>query len=823
MGNGNVPTNPAKGRHPTPDQIEVSQSKRSRRDTEEVRDGVYNNNRIRISRACDECRRRKDRCDGQRPSCQPCSVAKRACNYNPSKKRGLRTGYVRSLEMLLGFFFGTVEGSEAWMSAILEGNATKPTLQLRASTEIGQDAAEFAMHTWRKSDVLKRLENLPSLAESAEDDDETCDTFEGRLAQALGGIAAMDNLNGIFDTPSFEGPAQVPLSPMNTDATSPVIIPAVPSHHIAVPQEIVPRPNTTTTCSTVPRDELGITSHSTMEKPSDDDRMDLPTNWSYLLDLHFANTHCWLPISHKHDLLRTAYTLANNANPPNLTDPSQNGDCAFLWAALAYSSHQSDALDVIQGQTSPKRISTDCLLATAKRLATCEEGAHAIGHVRAWILLALLEMAHSHWKTALVKIGQAVYIAAGLGILPGLHTQTLGLEEGVKRTIMGCIALETLIATRLHVRPYFMHSDIRTLGSLQTEGIEEWEPWQPRMPHNPQSSNYGAEYRHSPGHVLSIFSQFMEIMELLNKLLTHPSRQSCCQEIVQSLEHLKPTIPLLRPDSSGTESSPQLLNLHLAFNCVEKMIRSEQLLLPDSQISQPANESWSNTRKLGEVLSERVQGIGYFWIPPSVLSYLFIFRQLLDGEKKSIYDTFGDEERKGLSTSLSGLEHAWRDINTAASDLTHLSANDGVSLLKYKKQNHQDQEAVYLNMDLATTPLVATSSAPQLCTQGSIQHQSGTLQTVENTSLEALHSTSRHGVPSESQIVMNDRIRPPPQSLDFGSLSDSLVGTMDDDGLFDSLANLDPEDWVANPPEFMRHLGDLRDAPTDLQSFFEEN
>lgn len=695
--------------------------------------------------------------------------------------------------MLLGFFFGTVEGSEAWMSAILEGNATKPTLQLRASTEIGQDAAEFAMHTWRKSDVLKRLENLPSLAESAEDDDETCDTLEGRLAQALGGIAAMDNLNGIFDTPGFEGPAQVPLSPMNTDATSPVIIPAVLSHHTTVPEQIVPNP--TATCSTTRGDELDLASQSIMEKPPGDDRMNLPTNWSYLLDLHFANTHCWLPISHKHDLLRTAYTFANNINPPNLTDPSQNGDCAFLWAALAYSSHQSDALDVIQGQTSPKRISTECLLVTAKRLATCEEGAHAIGHVRAWILLALLEIAHSRWKTAWNTIGQAVYIAAGLGILPGLHTQTLGLEEGVKRTIMGCIALETLIATRLHIRPYFHHSDIRKLGPIQTEGIEEWEPWQPRMPHNPQSSNCGAEYRHSPGHVLSIFSQFIEIMGLLNKLLTHPSRQSCYQEIAQSLDHLKSTIPLLRPNSSGTESSPQLLNLHLAFDCLEKIIRSEQPLLPDSQISQPANESWNHTRKLGDILNERVQGIGYFWVPPSVLSYLFIFRQLLDGEKKSIYNNFGNEERKGLSTYLGGLEHAWQDINTAASDLTHLGSNDGVSFLQYKTQNHQDQEALYRNMDLATTPLVATSSGPRLCTQGSIQHQSGTLQTVENTRLEALHSTSRHGVSSEPQGVVNDSIRPPVQSLNFDSLSDSLVGAMDDDGLFDSLANLDPEDW----------------------------
>ncbi|KAF7555332.1 hypothetical protein G7Z17_g2244 [Cylindrodendrum hubeiense] len=361
MGNGSVPgTNPAKGRHPTPDQIEVSQPKRPRRDTEEGGDGGYSNTRVRVSRACDECRRRKDRCDGQRPSCQPCSVAKRACNYNPSKKRGLRTGYVRSLEMLLGFFFGTVEGSEDWVSALLEGKATRPALQLRALTETSQDAADFAMHTWRTSSVLKRLENLPSLTESAEDDEETRDTFEGRLAQALTGIAAMSHMGDDHDTLGFQEPAHIPLSPMNTDANSPVIIQTVPSHHIAVPQQIVQAPNTAATCSTARFDELDVTSQLIPE---------------------------------------------------------------------------SDALDAIQGQTSPKKISTECLLAMSKRLAVCDDETYEIGHVRAWMLLALLEQVRGRWKAAWVTIGQAVYVATCLDALPGPGKQTQAFPEEGKENL----------------------------------------------------------------------------------------------------------------------------------------------------------------------------------------------------------------------------------------------------------------------------------------------------------------------------------------------------------------------------------------------------
>ncbi|KAH8656317.1 hypothetical protein BGZ61DRAFT_306564, partial [Ilyonectria robusta] len=54
--------------------------------------------RKRISRACDPCRARKHRCDGRRPSCSACSMTQHPCSYDSGmKKRGLPTGYVRSL------------------------------------------------------------------------------------------------------------------------------------------------------------------------------------------------------------------------------------------------------------------------------------------------------------------------------------------------------------------------------------------------------------------------------------------------------------------------------------------------------------------------------------------------------------------------------------------------------------------------------------------------------------------------------------------------------------------------------------------------------
>jgi hypothetical protein len=55
--------------------------------------------RKRVSQACHQCRARKDKCDGQRPSCSACTSRGKSCSYDPGmRKRGLPEGYVRDLE-----------------------------------------------------------------------------------------------------------------------------------------------------------------------------------------------------------------------------------------------------------------------------------------------------------------------------------------------------------------------------------------------------------------------------------------------------------------------------------------------------------------------------------------------------------------------------------------------------------------------------------------------------------------------------------------------------------------------------------------------------
>ena len=65
-------------------------------------DGIPKVKRI----ACVLCRKRKLRCDGQRPSCGTCARLAHECGYDEiRRKSGPKRGYVKALEARLGVFF----------------------------------------------------------------------------------------------------------------------------------------------------------------------------------------------------------------------------------------------------------------------------------------------------------------------------------------------------------------------------------------------------------------------------------------------------------------------------------------------------------------------------------------------------------------------------------------------------------------------------------------------------------------------------------------------------------------------------------------------
>lgn len=59
----------------------------------------------RASKACEECRRRKLRCDGREPQCGVCRDAGATCEFNAGRAlRGPKKGYFKELKDRIGWY-----------------------------------------------------------------------------------------------------------------------------------------------------------------------------------------------------------------------------------------------------------------------------------------------------------------------------------------------------------------------------------------------------------------------------------------------------------------------------------------------------------------------------------------------------------------------------------------------------------------------------------------------------------------------------------------------------------------------------------------------
>jgi hypothetical protein len=113
--------------------------------------------RTRVSRACDQCRVAREKCDGAQPVCSTCIDTKRRCSYtaNP-KKRGIQPGYIRTLELSLAYLFQQNPGNEALLNGELAKDGPSSLL-------LGRDSKESnRLHKrWRKTrfytDIDKQL------------------------------------------------------------------------------------------------------------------------------------------------------------------------------------------------------------------------------------------------------------------------------------------------------------------------------------------------------------------------------------------------------------------------------------------------------------------------------------------------------------------------------------------------------------------------------------------------------------------------------------------------------------------------------------------
>jgi hypothetical protein len=515
-----------------------------------LRENGANSNtpRKRVSQACDRCRSRKDKCDGAKPVCSTCAAQDQVCSYDPStKKRGLPEGYVRGLEKLWGLSIREATSIEDTVLGLLGGENNPPSEELSRKWN-DQGCNETLLESWRKSRISKELERLLPLLENSEDK-----TIKRKRQEGIVG-----RTEATADAPKFSGPD-------------------------TFGKQLTQSAVTLTNC--VPK----ATS------------VELPARAWHLLDIYFSYTHCWFPIVEKHDLLRVSYQYASGA--PNISGPG-SGDHAALWAILAYSDHQQGV--VARNSKHPDEsgdTGAGPLYSHARSLIPNEEGVFEIGHVQALLVLTLLNMGLDRWARAWLLVGQAVRMAMELGLDKAPPKD--GKKTRNKHVFLGCFAIDTLVSARLERRPHLQVEDIREIGKVEEDGLEEWDPWTDCLGIRRSSVSTGPR---GPVSVLSTFNHLIKILSGLNEVIQDPSSDAnlVLAELTSSWNAGKG-----KPAASLPAASllPHHYHLNLSFIGVITSLRR--------RIQDNPSVKATALREVAELLQKYSRDFGLLLVPPT--------------------------------------------------------------------------------------------------------------------------------------------------------------------------------------------------------------
>ncbi|KIW08178.1 uncharacterized protein PV09_01109 [Verruconis gallopava] len=682
--------------------------------------------RQRVSRACDQCRSAREKCDGIQPICFTCASSNRDCTYttNP-KRRGIQPGYIRTLELTLAWTLCNVPGSE---EALLELLQQENGQLLISSTD---SAASNKLHKkWRKHIVSKAIdrvlsgEGIADLFEhgvSTSGDDEEDENAPEATTGPVASLLTPESLK--------TGHAQ-----FQSDHT---ILPTMPELPVQNMQE-------------AHTDEA--TAHQMLQ---------LPANHWRLIDVYFAYTHSWLPVTSKEQVLKLCYSYPKEGL--QFLPGSSSADHAELWSILALASLQN------RSTASPMGVSSLELLRTAESLCYTVVDDLDIGHVGAFLTLALINIGLQRTQLAWLLLGRA--IRAGLWLRLDLTQQTSTSTRKMERLqalLLGCFVVETVLAIQLDAVPSLRSDLVRELDLIPEEGLDEWQPWtgcdgfqSSRQPARPTL----------PSQAKSTFNQLVTLCCILNDRIIERKYGQQTPLTSASLSNWLAKLPAsLGPLHSMNleQTSPQKLHLFLAF-LVGRAYDSSNRATIEEALS---------------VLDHFTYALGLSAMPPLFACFLTILKA------RAKDDGFQQNRLAGILTRFwSVWKHPSRDggasVSPASIDLS-TPDNDNVA-------TPRPLTAANTNVNSMTSPLAAVS--PQL-------------QRTESIHVASPASAVLHPQPVQTIAVAHPTLPAPPQLYDDSKIrSYSVDQSMDLDALFDHFTAIEGTDQSASHPQFMQNLG----------------
>ncbi|KAK4162320.1 hypothetical protein QBC43DRAFT_266390 [Cladorrhinum sp. PSN259] len=477
--------------------------------------------RQRVSRACDQCRAAREKCDGVRPQCFPCVSQNRPCTYevNP-KKRGVATGYIRTLELALAWVFDQVPGAEeALNTALAQENGR--VRALITGKDIG--AADHLHKKWRKSRAHRGIDHIlsgssdtpyPSRDERSPSPDASCTEVEPSTVSPHPGSAMADDtmVPGLLDS---------------TAVTS--------THQL---QHRKP--------DRIPDAASGLKPASFSSK-----RLKLPSNHWRLLDIYFSYTHSWLPILEKQALFQTSYLYAEDGLEIS-SDAPNSAAHAELWSALALASLQDAACSESVSVETAYCLCPKDIYGIARGLVPSEYGPFQINHARALVLLALVGLTRGDPNCASLLIGSAIRIAFSTTDPPE-RVNSDKEQQNIQAVLMACFIVETILSVRYNILPHLRDEAVSCMAPLTEDGMDQWEPWTPCEGFGSNLAN-GRQSR-NPAFCISTFNQIHEIFKVVSQDLSARRRGVSARErtlisigrLQQSLNPNSPFGNLLAP------------------------------------------------------------------------------------------------------------------------------------------------------------------------------------------------------------------------------------------------------------------------------------
>ncbi|KAK3320157.1 fungal-specific transcription factor domain-containing protein [Cercophora scortea] len=505
--------------------------------------------RQRVSRACDQCRAAREKCDGIRPQCYPCVTQHRPCTYTASpKKRGVQTGYIRTLELALAWVFENSPGSEDALSAVLTQGGQMHNLLG------GKDpgGAERVHRKWRRSRVSKSIDLI--------------------LAGGIAPSSYRDKLSPLEDASDTEGEAHASTTPrlISRDQGAPG---PDPSGGIDIPRK-APRDPPRSSADSLPPVELPPSSppSSTFVTSASPARLKLPANHWRLLDIYFSYTHSWLPILDKQDLFQALYQYAEQGlvvSPGEALPPVH----AELWSVLALAAFQdrasskiSPTLDYDHSQRSPAE-----LYDIARDLIPFEDGKFHVQHARALLLLSLVNLGRGHHTSAWLLVGLATRISLdtttrqSLGHGPSRH------NNGMQPVLAACFMLDTIISVRYNKPAHLAAEDVADEMPIPEDGLEQWEPW---ISCEGFGTGHGGSHEsRNPAYCLSTFNQLFGLLRVVSREMVSrrrgpPSAERTMLSVSELQEAVRPNSPFaifVKSPPVGSASVPTAYLVRILF------------------------------------------------------------------------------------------------------------------------------------------------------------------------------------------------------------------------------------------------------------------